>query len=309
MLIYLKKINPILFLWQPKRRFSAIDTKSIMKKYKVKADKGLGQHFLVDRQPLSSIIKAAQLSSKDEVLEIGPGLGALTLELGAKAKKVVAVEKDRKLIPVLEDVTKDFKNICILRADVLKLDMRKLQETHFEGKFKVVANLPYYITSPIIMKAIENRDLIGLMVFMVQKEVAQRLTACPGSKDYGILSIAVQLYADTEIICEIDSDSFLPPPKVESAVIQITLRQKPRVLLEDETFFFKVVEAAFGERRKTLKNSLKSRLTLPGLNSHIIDKALEKTGIEHLRRGETLSIEEYAELAKVLKDSVETLPM
>jgi 16S rRNA (adenine1518-N6/adenine1519-N6)-dimethyltransferase len=274
-----------------------------MKKYGIKADKRLGQHFLVDRQPLSAIIKAAQLLPEDEVLEIGPGLGALTLELGARVKRVVAVEKDRQLIPILEDLTGDFKNICILEADVLKLNMNKMRESHFDGRFKVVANLPYYITSPIIMKIIENRRWITLAVFMVQKEVAQRLTACPGSKDYGILSIAVQMYADIKLICTIGSNSFLPPPKVESAVIQIILRQKPRVRLEDEAFFFKVVEAAFGERRKTLKNSLKSRLTLPGINPDVIDKALEAVGIDNLRRGETLSIEEYAKLAEALKNS------
>lgn len=253
------------------------------------------------------MIKAAQLLPEDEVLEIGPGLGVLTLQLGDRAKRVVAVEKDRQLIPILEDLTRDFKNICILEEDVLKLNVEKMRESLFEGRFKVVANLPYYITSPIIMKIIENRRWITLAVLMVQKEVAQRLTASPCSKDYGILSIAVQMYADVKMICTIGSKSFLPPPKVESAVVQITLRQEPRVPIEDEKFFFRVVEAAFGERRKTLKNSLKRRLALPGINPDVIDKALEAVGIDPLRRGETLSIEEYAKLAEALKANAEIL--
>ena len=211
------------------------------------------------------------------------------------------------MIPILEDLTRDFKNICILEEDVLKLNMEKMKESFFEGRFKVVANLPYYITSPIIMKIIENRHLITLAVLMVQKEVGQRLTACPGSKDYGILSIGVQMYADVKMVCTIGKESFLPPPKVESAVVQLTLRQTPRVKLENEEFFFKVVEAAFGERRKTLKNSLKRRLTLPGINPDVIDKAVEEVGIDSLRRGETLSIEEYAKLAEALKANAEIL--
>jgi 16S rRNA (adenine1518-N6/adenine1519-N6)-dimethyltransferase len=272
-----------------------------MRKYGIRADKRLGQHFLVDREPLHMMIEAAQLLPEDEVLEIGPGLGVLTLELCAKVKRVVAVEKDRQLIPILEDLTRDFKNICILEEDVLKLNVEKMRESFFESSFKVVANLPYYITSPIIMKIIESRRWITLAVLMVQKEVARRLTACPGSKDYGILSIGVQMYADVKMVCTIGKESFLPPPKVESAVVQLTLRETPRVRLENEEFFFKVVEAAFGERRKTLKNSLKRRLAFPGVSPDAIDKALEEVGIDPLRRGETLSIEEYAKLVQELQ--------
>ena len=272
-----------------------------MKKYNVRADKRLGQHFLVDTRPLMAMLEAAKLSHQDEVLEIGPGLGVLTTELCSRASRVVAVEKDRQLIPILEDLTRDFKNICILEADVLKLDMEKLRKDHFNGGFKVVANLPYYITSPIIMKIIENRHLIPLAVLMVQKEVAQRLTAEPGTKDYGILSIAVNMYADVNMVCTIGKEAFLPPPKVESAVVQIMLRQKPREEVDDEAFFFKVVEAAFGERRKTVRNSLSRRLKIQGLDSEAIDQALKETGIDPMRRGETLSIKEYAELSKVLK--------
>lgn len=272
-----------------------------MRKYGIKADKRLGQHFLVDQKPLLSMITAAELSPEDEVMEIGPGLGILTLQLCANAKRVVTVEKDRQLIPVLENMTRDFKNICILEEDVLKLNMENVSENLFQGRFKVIANLPYYITSPIIMKIIECRRWISLAVLMVQREVAQRLVAHPGTKDYGILSIAVQMYADVEMVSIIDQDSFLPPPKVKSAVVKIMLRQNPRVELEDESMFFKVVEAAFGERRKTLKNSLKRRLCFPGITSDTLDRVLDETGIEPMRRGETLSIEEYVKLTKALK--------
>lgn len=271
-----------------------------MRRYNLRPNKRLGQHFLVDSRPLYAMLQAAELLPEDGVLEIGPGLGVLTRELCSRAGKVVAVEKDRQLIPILEDLTKDFKNICILDADVLKLDMEELREEHFGGSFKVVANLPYYITSPIIMKIIENRHLIPLAVLMVQKEVAQRLVASPGSKDYGILTIAVNMYAEVKLVCNVGKSSFLPPPKVESAVVKILLRQKPRVEV-DEELFFKVVEAAFGERRKTLKNSLSRRLDIPGVDPEVIAKALEVTGIDPMRRGETLSIEEYAQLLEALK--------
>ena len=271
-----------------------------MRRYNLRPNKRLGQHFLVDSRPLYAMLQAAELLPEDGVLEIGPGLGVLTRELCSRAGKVVAVEKDRQLIPILEDLTKDIKNICILDADVLKLDMEELREEHFGGSFKVVANLPYYITSPIIMKIIENRHLIPLAVFMVQKEVAQRLVASPGSKDYGILTIAGNMYAEVKLVCNVGKSSFLPPPKVESAVVKILLRQKPRVEV-DEELFFKVVEAAFGERRKTLKNSLSRRLDIPGTDPEVIAKALEVTGIDPMRRGETLSIEEYAQLLEALK--------
>ena len=271
-----------------------------MRRYNLRPNKRLGQHFLVDSRPLYAMLQAAELLPEDGVLEIGPGLGVLTRELCSRAGKVVAVEKDRQLIPILEDLTKDFKNICILDADVLKLDMEELREEHFGGSFTVVANLPYYITSPIIMKIIENRHLIPLAVLMVQKEVAQRRVASPGSKDYGILTIAVNMYAEVKLVCNVGKSSFLPPPKVESAVVKILLRQKPRVEV-DEELFFKVVEAAFGERRKTLKNSLSRRLDIPGIDPEVIAKALEVTGIDPMRRGETLSIEEYAQLLEALK--------
>lgn len=278
-----------------------MDTASLMKKYGIRADKRLGQHFLRDERPLEAMLKAAELGPEDNVLEIGPGLGILTEKLCRSAKKVVAVEKDRDLIPILKSTTGVFNNICIIEEDVLKLDLELLKDKYFKSDFKVVANLPYYITSPIMMKIVDNRKLVKLAVVMVQKEVAQRLAASPGKKDYGILSIAVQLYADVDVVCKVGKDAFFPPPKVESAVVRLHLLEKPRVELADEAMFFKVVEAAFGERRKTLRNSLLSRLSFAGLSRERIDLALKKANIEPTRRGETLSIEEFAVLAEALQ--------
>ncbi|HHW03541.1 MAG TPA: 16S rRNA (adenine(1518)-N(6)/adenine(1519)-N(6))-dimethyltransferase RsmA [Thermoanaerobacterales bacterium] len=278
-----------------------MDIKRIMREHGIKADKRLGQHFLMDEAPIAAMIQAAELNDDDGVLEIGPGLGVLTVKLCERAGKVVAVEKDRDLIPVLKKITRDFKNICVIKEDVLKLDLELLKDRYFDSSFKVVANLPYYITSPIIMKMVQNRHLVELAVVMVQKEVARRLNALPGGKDYGILSIAVQLYADVDIVCEVGKDAFMPPPKVDSAVVRIRLKQRPQVMMEDEALFFKVVEAAFGERRKTVRNALKGRLVLPGISPDKIDGALERAGIDPTRRGETLSIQEFARLASALR--------
>ncbi|WP_245628396.1 16S rRNA (adenine(1518)-N(6)/adenine(1519)-N(6))-dimethyltransferase RsmA [Fervidicola ferrireducens] len=280
--------------------------KAMMREFGIRPSKRLGQHFLIDESPLAAMIEAAELKDDDGVLEIGPGLGVLTLKLGRLVRKVVAVEKDPALFPVLEKLTGKYKNICLLNEDVLKLDLEKVAKEHFDGKFKVVANLPYYITSPILMKIVENRHLIEMAVIMVQKEVAERLSARPGTRDYGILSIAVQLYADVDLICQVGRSAFLPPPKVESAVVRLKLRELPSVNIEDEKMFFRVVEAAFGERRKTVKNSLKSRLSLP---SDEIREALKKAGIDENRRAETLKIEEFAalsrEIAKIIIKNIE----
>ncbi|MDI3481002.1 MAG: rRNA (adenine1518-N6/adenine1519-N6)-dimethyltransferase [Tepidanaerobacteraceae bacterium] len=278
-----------------------MDIKSVMKKYGIKADKRLGQHFLADERPIAAMLEAARLSPEDCVLEIGPGIGVLTEKLCQRAKKVVAVEKDRNLIPVLESMTGIFENVCIIEEDVLKLDLELLKKRYFMSDFKVVANLPYYITSPIIMKLVNHRRLVKLAVIMVQKEVARRLSALPGGKDYGVLSVAVQLYADVDMVCEVGRDAFVPPPKVDSAVVRIVFKSEPRVKLEDEDAFFKVVEAAFGQRRKILRNSLKSGLALCGISPEKIDNALEKAGIDPARRGETLSIEEFAKLSALLR--------
>mgnify|MGYP000846290992 CR=1 FL=1 len=282
-----------------------MDIQFLMRKHGIKPDKRLGQHFLVNEAPIFSMIKAAELTLQDEVLEVGPGLGVLTVNLCDKVKKVVAVEKDKNLIPIVADLTKDLKNICLLQEDVLKLNMEKLKREYFSGNFKVVANLPYYITSRMIMKIIRNRHMIENAVLMVQKEVAQRIVAPPGKKDYGILSIAVQLFADTHIVCDVDRTSFLPPPRVDSSVVKISLEKNPDKLPEDEELFFKVVEAAFSQRRKTIRNSLKNCLRLPKVTEDVLDKALYQTDIDPMRRGETLSIEEYILLAQNIKHNIE----
>jgi 16S rRNA (adenine1518-N6/adenine1519-N6)-dimethyltransferase len=277
-----------------------METSEIIKKFGIRPARRLGQHFLTDEAPVLAMIEAAGISKTDGVLEIGPGLGILTVKLCERAGKVVAVEKDRELVPVLYKVTSDFKNICIIEDDVLKLDLSDIRKSYFASDFKVVANLPYYITSPIIMKIIDNRHMIPVAVVMVQKEVAERLVAPPGKKDYGILSIAVQLYADVDIICPVNRDAFMPPPKVDSAVVRLSLRQSTRVPVENEPLFFKVVEAAFGERRKTVKNSLKRRLGIPEAGD-AVDRALKEARIDPGRRGETLSIEEFAALTRAIE--------
>lgn len=274
-----------------------MNTRQIMRKYGIRADKSLGQHFLVEEEPIYAMLEAADIGEEDGVLEIGPGLGVLTTALAQRAKKVVAVEKDRDLLPILEKVTKNYKNICIIQDDVLKLDMARLRDDCFGANFKVVANLPYYITSPIIMKIVEYRHIIPAAVLMVQREVGLRLSASPGTKAYGILSIAVQLYADVSFVCDVPRDYFEPAPKVESAVVKLSLLPEPRIPLVDEALFFRVVEGAFGQRRKNIKNALK-RSTISGIGAEGIDEALRLSDINSTRRGETLTLEEFARLTE-----------
>jgi len=274
--------------------------KEIMKRYDVRPSKRLGQHFLMDESFLYKMIKAAEITKEDEVLEIGPGLGVLTLKLADYSRKVVAVEKDGSLIKILEDLLKNRKNVCLINEDVLKLDLNRIKKDYFTNNyFKIVANLPYYITSPILMKVIENRDIISKAVVMVQKEVAERLASLPGSKSYGILSIAVQLYSDVEIVSLVGKGAFFPPPKVDSAIVKLDLQKKAKVDIPDEKIFFKIVEAAFAERRKTVKNSLKNNLEL---SPEEVDTIFQKTDIDGKRRAETLSIEEFASICRVFME-------
>lgn len=273
-----------------------MDVRKIMKKYNIRADKRLGQHFLADNSILYHMIEAGEITEDDGVLEIGPGLGVLTTLLCEKAGKVVAVEKDSRFVPILQQLTRQFKNICIIKEDVLKLDIENLQN-RLGSNFKVVANLPYYITSPIIMKILSNRHYIDMAVIMIQKEVAERLVSPPGKKDYGILTIAVDLYADVDIVCHVPKGAFIPPPKVDSAVVKLVPREKPKVDLPDEKLFFEVVKASFAERRKTIRNSLKSQLSLP-IDVKTLDDVLKRANIDPKRRGETLSIQEFARLSE-----------
>lgn len=271
-------------------------TKDAMKKFNIKASKRYGQNFLIDSTVLKKIIETSAIDEESMVLEIGPGLGTMTRLLCEKAGKVLAVEIDKDLIEPLKINLSSYSNFQLINADFMKLNLKKLFEENFgDKKIKVIANLPYYITSPIIMKLLEEGTNIDTITLMVQKEVAQRITASPGNKDYGVLTLSVQYYAIPEIVLIVPPEAFMPMPGVDSAVIHLTMREKPPVSLVDETLFFKVIKAAFNQRRKTLLNALKgSHLKL---EKDEIEAILHQCGIDPTRRGETLSMDEFAELS------------
>ncbi|MBI5181529.1 MAG: 16S rRNA (adenine(1518)-N(6)/adenine(1519)-N(6))-dimethyltransferase RsmA [Nitrospirae bacterium] len=257
----------------------------------IRPKKSLGQHFLTDKNIAKDIVDAANISKDDIVVEIGPGNGILTALLAEKAKKVIAIEIDERLIDKLREEFGSFNNIEIIAKDALKFSFKEIKE-----RFKVAANLPYYITTPIIFHLLQFKDRIISMTLMMQKEVAERIVATPGGKDYGILSIAVQFYTEPKISFIVPPSAFHPRPKVESAVVSFSILKNRRVDVLNEGFFFKVVRAAFSQRRKTLRNALKSA-NLPKINDEALDAAFAKTGIDPKRRGETLSIAEFARLA------------
>lgn len=263
---------------------------------RTRAKKSLGQNFLVDGNIVSRIIDAAQLNSGDAVLEIGPGRGALTSRLAAASGCVVAVERDRDLLPVLHEKLAEAGNVEIVHGDILRLDIRGLLSERRAGRWKVVANLPYNISSQILFAFIECRPLLSRMVLMLQKEVGDRLVAGPGCKDYGILTVLCANYFDIERVCLVKPTSFRPVPKVESAVLRFRVLQAPRVDAGDDGLFRKVVKAAFGQRRKTLANCLKGMSSSAGESIH--EMALERAGIDGKRRGETLSLDEFARLTR-----------
>lgn len=264
-------------------------TLHILKRFGIRMSKKLGQNFLIDEQVVNSIVDAADIKPGDAVLEIGPGIGTLTQGLAEAGANVTAVEIDRRLIEVLSKTLEGYDNVRVIHGDILRID---ISETVGAPKYKVVANLPYYITTPIIMGLLEARMPIDVLVTMVQKEVAQRMVAVPGTKDYGSLSVAVQYYTKAEIMFIVKPDSFIPPPSVESAVIRCTVLDKPPVQV-NEKIFFRVVKAAFSQRRKTLFNALKTT----GVSGENVKAILEAAGIDGARRGETLSIDEFATLA------------
>ncbi|WP_319402235.1 16S rRNA (adenine(1518)-N(6)/adenine(1519)-N(6))-dimethyltransferase RsmA [uncultured Anaeromusa sp.] len=268
-------------------------TLHILKRFGIRMSKKLGQNFLVDPSVVAGIVKAAGIQEQDVVLEIGPGIGTLTQGLAETGAKVVAVELDRHLLDVLAHTLEGYENVRIVHGDILKIDI--LQEVGC-GPFKVVANLPYYITTPIIMELLEARLPIDYMVTMVQKEVAERMAAEPGSKAYGALSVAVQYYTKPHVLMIVPPRSFIPAPAVDSAVICCERREKPAVEVEDEALFFRVVKAAFGQRRKTLANALKAG----GFPQEQLQLVLAKAGIDAMRRGETLSLDEFAAIANGL---------
>ncbi len=266
-------------------------TKEILREHNLHLKKSLGQNFLVDDSILDKIVTTANLGSEDKVIEIGPGIGALTERLAQVAKKVVAVELDDRLIPVLKKSLADYNNVEIIHGDALKVDFNQL----IAGDYKVVANLPYYITTPIIMRLLEEDFNVNEIVVMVQKEVAERMVAEPGGKDYGVLSIGVQYYTKAKIAFNVPPSVFIPQPKVDSAVVSLDVADKQVVDVLNEKLFFKVVKASFHQRRKMIRNSLKKSPYL-NLEKDEVRQVLEEAGIDSRKRAEKISIEEFAKL-------------
>lgn len=281
-----------------KKLYSPKVMKDILDKYGFKFSKSLGQNFLIDGNIINKIADTADLDEKSGVLEIGPGFGTLTQVLCGKAKKVVAVEVDKSLERVHKE-TLNYDNLKIIYDDFMKIDVNKLIEEEFNGlDVKIVANLPYYITTPIIMKILEEKYKISKIVVMVQKEVAQRLNSMPGSKEYGAITLAVQYRADTEIAMLVPNTVFMPRPKVDSAVIEFNILKEPRITVEDEELLFNVIKASFGQRRKTLLNGLSNNLKLP---KEVVKEALGNVGIDPGIRGETLGLVQFGRIADELK--------
>lgn len=273
-------------------------TNHILHRFKLRADKKLGQNFLIDENIVRNIVAAAELSDKDTVLEVGPGIGTLTQGLAESGAAVVAVELDKRLLPVLDTTLEGYDNVRIVNGDILQVD---IMQTVGVDEFKVCANLPYYITTPIIFALLEKRLPMERLVAMVQKEVAERMAAKPGGKDYGALSVAIQYYTEPEIAFIVPPSSFIPAPSVDSAVIVCKRREKPPVEVCDEALFFRVVKAAFSLRRKMLNNSLKNM----GIKGEQVAKWLELAGVDGKRRAETLSLEDFAALTNTFAASKE----
>ena len=270
-------------------------TKEVVQKHNFKFSKSLGQNFLKDDNVIDKILSGARVSEEDNIIEVGPGIGTLTREMGKTAKKVVAIEIDKSLIPILKETLEKFDNVEVINKDILKVDIQELVKEKLNGgPVKLIANLPYYITTPIVMKFLEEDIPVTDIVVMVQKEVADRMNALPGSKDYGALSIAVQYYCETEIVAKAPRHMFVPQPNVDSTVIGLHVREEKKYKVDNEEIFFKTVKASFGQRRKTLLNSLGG---LGFLNKDEIREVLQEANIDEKRRGETLSIEEFANLA------------
>ena len=276
------------------------ETIAVLQRYGFNFQKKYGQNFLIDTHVLDKIIGAAQIGPDDFVLEIGPGIGTMTQYLAEAAREVIAVEIDTKLIPILQDTLKEYDNVTVLNEDILKVDIRKIAEEKNGGKpIKVVANLPYYITTPIIMGLFESEVPLDSITVMVQKEVADRMQVGPGTKDYGALSLAVQYYAEPYIVANVPPNCFIPRPAVGSAVIRLTRYQEKPVKVNDASFMFKIIRASFNQRRKTLQNGLynSSELRIPKEKTIA---ALDEMGLTPTIRGEKLSLEEFAQLSDIL---------
>ena len=280
------------------------ETKFLMKKYNISANKSLGQNFLIDDEVVNNIVDSSEINKEDLVIEIGPGLGTLTNILLQKAGKVIAVELDSRMITILKDRFYLYDNFEIINDDILKIDLNKIiaqnkEENNFK-KVKVVANLPYYITTPIIMKLLEDRLNLDSIIIMIQREVAQRITATPGTKLSGAITYGVYYYAQAESIVVVPSESFIPAPKVNSQVIKLNIRNKPSVNLKDEELFFNIIKASFMQRRKTLVNAL--------VNSKIIEtkekakEIMKSLHMDESTRGETLSMQDFVNLANYISE-------
>ena len=271
-----------------------------IKKYEFAFQKKFGQNFLIDGHVLDKIIAAAEVTKEDCVVEIGPGIGTLTQYLAEAARNVISIEIDKMLIPILQETLADYDNVTVIHQDVLKTDLRELVREHNEGRpVKVVANLPYYITTPIIMNLFESRLPVSSVTVMVQKEVAQRMQAGPGTKDYGALSLAVQYFAVPYIAANVPPNCFMPRPRVGSAVIRLTRHEKPPVEVADEQAMFQIIRASFNQRRKTLVNSLHNSPQISKTKEEIL-RALEQMGLSQTVRGEALTLEQFAALTDLL---------
>ena len=269
--------------------------KDIRERHGFNFSKNLGQNFLVDKNIIDQIIDESYITEEDLVIEIGPGVGVLTAEAAAVAKKVVAVEIDTSLIPILEETLAVYDNVTVVNKDILKTDLKELIEEHGTGGgVKIIGNLPYYITTPIIMKILEEDVAVDSITIMMQKEVADRIKAAPGSKIYGALSAAVQYYCTIEQIATAPKEVFVPRPKVDSAVLKLVIRKEKPAELIDEKMFFRCIKAGFGQRRKTLSNSL---MGIGDVTKEQVKACLEELGIDEKRRAETLSLEEFANVA------------
>ena len=275
--------------------------KEILHQYGIKPNKKLGQSFLIDINVINRIVHAANISQEDIVVEIGAGIGVLTENIAKKAKRVIAVEIDRNLVEVLKDKLGVYDNVEVHCGDILKFDFNSISETH-SSKIKIIGNVPYNISSPLIFRLLSFRPVISDFMLMLQKEIVQRLVSVPDNKIYGVPSVILQMFASAEKIFDVPATCFYPQPKVESAIIKGSFREKPLVYLQDEIFFTGLVKAAFAQRRKMLINNLKNAKFLEGLSDDDLKEALDAAGIDGKRRGETLSISEFGNLSNILKE-------
>lgn len=273
------------------------DVKQMLRTHDLYFKKSLGQNFLTDESVLSDIVGAAEITKDDFVLEIGPGPGVLTRELAENAARVVAVELDKDILELLSENISDYNNVKIINKDILKVDLEELSREYFDSKpFKVIANLPYYITTPIVMKLLESDAEIQSIVIMIQKEVAERLTAEPGTKDFGAISLSVNYYADAEIVRLVPPEAFVPAPKVFSSVLKLSVLDEPRVKVKDEAYLFKLIKASFSKRRKTFLNAISGESGI-GITKEEARQALKELGFSENLRGETLSLVEFAQVS------------